>query len=495
MRINPHTKRAHSLSTGAKGTSARSGVGVDPEIFRAYDIRGIYPDNLNEEGAFKIARAYGDLYSSAQKIVVARDSRLSSPVLAKTIIKALIETGKEVIDIGIAPDPLFYFSIFNYHFDGGIMVSGSHNPKEYNGITLHIRKSGEKISEDVIGEDLDRIKALVLNNEILKRYDKPGGVITLDPTKDYINYVTDRISLKRPLKIVIDSGNGAVGFLPEKVFKKLGCEVKTMYGEFNGTFPHHLPDPYEKENIQDIKRGVLEGKTDLGFAYDSDGDRVALIDNLGRFVEGDFCLFMLARQALEKQKGPIVHDVRVSRAFLDEMAIRGIKTYFSISHHNAVIEKIIETNAVFGGEITLHFLFPLDYYLCDDALFSSLKLAEIASLHEDFAKYVDTLPHYYASKEVFIDSSDKEKFKIIKNMQEYLRKNNYDFIDIDGARINFPHGWALARAANTSPIIKCRFEGDTREHLVEIETKALKIFEKVGIPVTKKTYQELGLEK
>jgi len=175
------------------------------------------------------------------------------------------------------------------------------------------------------------------------------------------------------------------------------------------------------------------------------------------------------------------------------MKKQGVKTYFSVSHHNAVINKILETNAVFGGEVTLHFYFPLSYYLYDDAIFAALKLAEIASQKKDFAKYINELPRYCTSLEVFIDTTDKEKFKLIENLQKYLRENNYDFIDIDGARINLPHGWALARAANTTPIIKCRFEGDTKEHLIEIEKKALEILKKVGIPVTKRTYQELGL--
>jgi len=467
---------------------------INPNIFRAYDIRGIYPSDLNEEVVYQITLAYAFLYPWTKKIVVASDPRLSSSPLAVKIIEALVETGKEVINIGTAPDPLFYFSIFHYRFDGGIMVSGSHNPKEYNGLTIHIRKPAQEISEDVIAEDLEKIKELIVKDKKLNKQDKRGKVTVFNPVEDYINYVTGKVSFKRPLRIAIDSGNGAVGYLPEKIFKKLGCQVKTIYGEFDGTFPHHLPDPYQEENIRDIKKEVLREKTDLGFAYDGDGDRVALIDNRGREVGGDFCLLMLARQALKKKKGPIVHDMRVSKAFLDEMKRLGVKTYFSISHHNAVINKILENNAVFGGEITLHFLFPIDYYLCDDAIFASLKLAEIASEYKDFAKYLDTLPRYCTSPEVFIDSTDEEKFKIIEKLQKYLRENNYDFIDVDGARINFPNGWALARAANTTPIIKCRFEGKTKEDLIEIERKSLEIFERVGIPITKKTHQELGLE-
>ena len=468
---------------------------VNPNIFRAFDIRGIYPRELNDEIVYRIIRAYTFLYPWTEKIVVASDTRLSSPLLSRAVKKALVDSGKEVIDIAIAPDSLFYFSIFHYRFDGGVMISGSHNPKEYNGLTLNVRKPNKKISEDVIEKDLENIKEMVLGKEIASKtvFEKKGKITKFNPIEDYINYVAAKIDLNRPLKIIIDSGNGACGLLPEKIFKKLGCQVKTIYSEFDGNFPHHLPDPYKEENLKDIKKMVFEEKADLGFAFDGDGDRVAPIDNQGRAVQGDFCLLMLARQALEKKKGPVVHDVRVSKVFLEEMKKQGIRTYFSISHHNAIIEKIIEVGAVFGGEITFHFLFPLDYYLCDEAIFSALKIAEIASRQEDFSSYVDRLPRYYASPEIFIDSTDEEKFKFIENLQEYLRKNNYDFIDIDGARINFPHGWALARAANTTPIIKCRFEGETVDHLIEIEKEALSIFKKVGIPITQKTYQTLGL--
>ena len=465
---------------------------INPSIFRAYDIRGVYPKDLNSKNASKIALAFVKQYPLAKTIVVSHDTRESSPILAKAINRALALAGKKVMFLGTAPDPLFYFSIFYYGFDAGIMISGSHNPKEYNGLTLHIRKSGKKEKGDVILKDLERIRDLT--SKSLDVSPKAGGKITsFDPLEDYLNYVTKKINLKKPLKVLIDSGNGAMGYLPEKVFKKLGCSVKTLYGDFDPSFPHHLPDPYVRKNRLAAKREVLKGKFDLGFVYDGDGDRVAAIDNKGRSGNGDFCLLMLARQALAKHKGPIVHDMRVSKAFLKEMKKKGVKTYFSVSHHTAIIKKIKKVRAVFGGEVTLHFLFPKDYYLCDEALFASLKLAEIASRQKDFASYVDSLPRYPISPELFIPCADEKKFKIIKKLQEFLRKEKYDFIDIDGSRINFPHGWALIRAANTTPFIKCRFEADGQKHLIEIEKKSLEILKKVGIPVTKKTRQELEL--
>lgn len=467
---------------------------INSSIFRAYDIRGVYPGDLNQAVVARIASAFAELYPQASTIVVAHDTRKSSPVLAKAVSQALLKAGKKVICLGTAPDPLFYFSIFHYGFDGGIMISGSHNLPKYNGLTLHIRKSGQKDKGDIVLKDLEQIRDLAIKGLRLSHKAR-GKIISFDPLKDYLSCVTKKIKLARPLKVVIDSGNGAMGYLPQRVFEKLGCQVKTLYGEFDGSFPHHLPDPYIRKNRLAAKKEVLKGKFDIGFVYDGDGDRVAAIDNKGRSVAGDFCLLMLARQALAKYKGPIVHDARVSKAFLDEMEKRKVKTYFSVSHHTAVIKKIVKTKAIFGGEVTLHFLFPKDYYLCDEALFASLKLAEIASQKKDFAGYVDALPRYPASPEVFIPCADTKKFQIIKKLQDYLKAHHYKFIDVDGARIIFSQGWALARAANTTPYIKCRFEGKTAKDLKEIELKSLEIFRKVGIPVTKKTLKDLGLKR
>jgi phosphomannomutase/phosphoglucomutase len=203
---------------------------------------------------------------------------------------------------------------------------------------------------------------------------------------------------------------------------------------------------------------------------------------------------MLGRDAVSRKVGPVVHCMRASKAFIDEIRRMGATTHFSISHHNAVRAKIKEVGAVFGGEVTFHYGFPLDYYLVDDAVFASVELVRIAAAQKDFAAYVDSLPRYFASPELFVDTPDEVKFEIIKKLQDYLRQHNYDFIDVDGARVNFEHGWALARAANTTPIIKCRFEGDTPEALREIEEKSLAIFKEVGIPISDKDYKTLGLK-
>ncbi|MDO8474242.1 MAG: phosphomannomutase/phosphoglucomutase [bacterium] len=466
---------------------------VNPGIFRTYDIRGKYGEEISQEFATQLAHAFLVLYPHMKKIAVAHDPAPNSPLLAATLKEVFLQQGKEVIDLGLSPDPLYYFSLFFYGYDGGVMVSSSH-VIEFSGFTLTVRKPGSPYVEDVVEEELEKIKELVGADAKTNIGESRGSVTALDPSKDYQEYVSSRIRFAAPLKIIVDCGNGAMGFLPERVFKALGCEVITLYGEFDGTYPNHIPDPYVEANLQDLKRAVLRERADVGFAYDADGDRVALIDNRGRVVSGDFCLLMLALQAIEKKKGPVVHDMRVSQAFLDEVRKQGVETYFAVSHHNAIIRKLREVNGVFGGEVTLHFLFPSDYYLCDDALFASLKLAEIMSDKKDFAAFVDTLPRYVASPELFIATPDDKKFLIINKLTLYLKEHGYDVVDVDGARIQFKNGWALARAANTSPFIKCRFEGKTKEDLFVIEKESLELFKKLGIPVEKKHYEELGLE-
>ena len=468
---------------------------TNQNIFRAYDVRGVYPGELNEEIVTRTAMAMAELYPHCQKFVLSQDPRKSSPALAKAIIKGFTSMGKDVIDLGIAPDPLFYFAILHYGYDGGIALSGSHNPPQYNGLTLNARQAPDKEQKDIILSDLVGIKQRVFDNQPFKGASQKGKVISLDLKEEYVEYLSSKIKLKRSLKIILDVGNGACGLLPEMVFKKLGCQVKTLFDEPDGAFPNHMPDPYKEENLKDLKNAVLKAGADVGFAFDTDGDRVAPVDNKGRVISGDNCMLILARQALSKKIGPVVHCTRISQAFLDEMKEKGIETHYSVCHHSAVRQNIVENKAVFGGEITYHYLFPLDYYLCDEAFLTAFKIAEIVSEKDDFSQYIDSLPKYFPSIEVFVETPDEIKEKLIKGLQVYLKENNYNFVSVDGARILFENGWALARFSNTGPQIKIRFEGKTLLDLITIEKKCLKIFEQVGIPIIKDHYTQLGLVK
>ncbi|MFA6376325.1 MAG: phosphomannomutase/phosphoglucomutase [Candidatus Paceibacterota bacterium] len=470
-------------------------MAIKDNIFRGYDIRGTYPDELNENAVYWTTKSFCQTYPHMKKVVLARDPRPSSPALADVARKAIVEAGMEVIDLGIAPDPLWYFSIFHYGYDGGLMISGSHNPSHHNGLTYHARKAANIASEELMGESLQELKRLAQKLEMTVPAITPNGKITeFDPSREYIDYIASRIRISRPLKIVLDTGNGACGYLPQKVFERLGYKVETMYGDFDGTFPHHLPDPYVEANRKDLEKRVLETGADMGFIYDTDGDRVGIIDKRGRAANGDDTLLVLARQAVAQKNGLVVHCMRASKAFIDDMKRLGATTMFSVSHHNAIRDNVKKFNAVFGGEITFHYAFPQDYYLVDDAIFASIKLAQVAADKPDFAAYIDSLPHYFVSPELNVACADDIKFSIIGDLQKYLRDNSYDFIDVDGARINFKNGWALARCSNTAPIIKCKFEGETSEALCEIEEKAMAIFKECGIPITENDYKTLGLK-
>lgn len=469
---------------------------IKDNIFRGYDIRGTYPDELNENAVYWTTRAFCELYPASGRVVLARDPRPSSPALAEAARRAFLEAGRVVIDLGIAPDPLWYFAIMHYGYDGGLMISGSHNPSHHNGLTYHGRAGAGAESEELMGESLQRLKRAAQALEVKNAAPgAPAGKLAeSDPSREYIDYVASKIKFNRPLKIVLDTGNGACGYLPERLFKKLGCEVETMFGDFDGTFPNHMPDPYVAANRAALEARVKETGADMGFIYDTDGDRVGIIDNRGRAANGDDTLLVLARQALAQKTGPVVHCMRASKAFIDDVRTRGGEPMFSVSHHNAIRDNVKKHNAVFGGEITFHYAFPLDYYLVDDAVFASAKLAQAASEQNDFAAYVDSLPRYFASPELNVDCADDVKFDVIEKLQKYLRDNKYDFIDVDGARINFADGWALARCSNTAPVIKCKFEGITPEALREIEQKSLKIFSDCGLPITKSHYEFLSLE-
>ncbi len=368
------------------------------------------------------------------------------------------------------------------------MVTASHLGKEYNGIKIQKEKAIPIIGE----KGIYKMRDMILENK-LKKSERQTKVIEKNIVQDYIDYIASKIKLSKPLKIILDTGNGACGDIPEKIFQKLGCDVLTLYKKPDGNFPNHQPDPHDPENFKELQKEVAERSADFGLLYDGDGDRIGLVDEKGRIISADFILMMLARQALEYKKGNIVYEIRVTKALFEDAKSYGGKVFISKIGHAYVLLEVLKKKAIFGGEFTGHIYFPYCYYPYDDGIFTGLKLAEIISQLPKLSDYIDNLPHYCASPEIFIDSPDEEKFKIIESLQKYLRKEKFNFLNIDGAKINFKNGWALIRASNTTPHLKCRFEGETKEDLIEIEKKSLEIFKKAGIPIAKKTYQELGL--
>lgn len=452
-------------------------------IFRAYDIRGVYPNELNEDIAYKAGRAYAELMkkeSGMKEVVVAEDCRLSSPPLKSALVAGLRDGGINVLDIGDAPVPVFYFTIASLKKDGGVMVTGSHNPKDYNGLKLQRKDAKPVVAETGILE----LERLVKEGKLKKLIEKTV-INKKDMKQAYVDYVTKKIFLKTALKVVVDTGNGSCGNIPEKILKNLGCTVETLFMTPDGNFPNHQPDPHDEKSLEALKRRVVETKADIGLAFDGDGDRIGLVDEAGNTVSGDFILMMLARQALEIKKGVVVFEVRASNTLIDDVKSRKGTPKITRAGHSYLLDEIIASKAVFGGEITGHMYFPYCYYNYDDGIFAGLKIAEIAAelatKHIKLSEYVAGLPKNFSTPEIFIESKDSEKFKIVGALQEYLKKNKYEFLGIDGARINFKYGWGLVRASNTTPHIKCRFEADTKEHLDEIVAEVKGILKKLGV--------------
>lgn len=445
-------------------------------IFRAYDIRGVYPAELDENAAYSIAKAYVKNFPDAKKIAVGGDFRISTPSIKNAVLNALAEEGKEIYNVSDGPTPIFRYSLVKADCDGGIMITASHNPKEYNGLKIM-----DKNAYDYTGESgIYKLYEIAKNITPLKSCFSVD-IHQNDKTEEYIKTLTGIIHLKKTLKIILDTGNGACGEIPEKIFKKLGCEVMTLFKEPDGAFPNHTADPHSEENLKILQEKVLSEKADLGIAYDGDGDRMGVIDNLGRVISGYHILMMLSRQALAVKKGNIVFEARAANTLIEDTENRGGEVYISKAGRSYVIEEIVKRNAVFGGELTGHLFFPYCYYNFDDAILASLKITEIVSEYENFSSYINTLPEIFVSPEFAVKMPDEMKFQKIEEIKIYLKNEGYKINDLDGIKISFPSGSALVRASNTAPQIKIIYEGKTEEDKVKIGEKIKAILEKFEI--------------
>ncbi len=445
-----------------------------PSIFRAYDVRGIYPDEINEELVYKTAVATAN-FLKARKVVVGADYRKSSPSLKQHVIKGFVDAGCEVMDIGFVPTPIFYYAIIKLNADGGIMVTASHNPAEYNGLKINGKNAYPIYAENGIYE----IGKMVAT-ESFKISEKKGTVISMDMRKEYINDVVSRLNIKKKLRVVIDVGNGACDNIPESVLKTCGCEVKTILAKPDGDFPVHIPDPLKPENLRLLQEEVIKENADIGIALDGDGDRIGVVDEKGRIVTQDQILMTLAKQALDYEKGWVVFEVRTSKAVIDFVERNGGKVHITKVGHAYILDEVMKRNAVFGGELSGHLYFPYYYYPFDDGIFACAKFVEFVSeLNTRLSSFVDSLPRAIATPEIHIEVRDDIKFRVVEKLKDVLKEKGYKINDIDGVRVEFEHGWGLVRASNTEPMIKCRFEADDEEELKKIKSFVMNELEKV----------------
>lgn len=445
---------------------------INPHIFRAYDIRGIahatekFPKvDLSPETVEIIGKGTGTYLQkvSGPNIVAGRDNRNHSPVLHDAFMRGLVEVGCNVTDIGLATSPLMYYAVCKYGFDGGVNITASHNPKEYNGI-----KVVEKNAHSVCGDELQEILKIIEKKDFTKGKGSFTGKEVFD---DYKKDIAGLVNLQRHLKVVVDAGNGTAGKFAPELLRAIGCEVIELYCALDGNFPNHEANPEELENMQDLIAKVKEMKADIGLGFDGDGDRVGVVDENGHHYSSDYMLLLLARDLLERKPGSkIVFDVKVTQTLIDDIKKHGGEPVMSKTGHSFIESRMKQIGAPLAGEVSGHLFFAEDYYGFDDAFLGAAKLLEIlAKSDKKFSELFDDVPHTYTTPEFKAHCPDDRKFEIVKELTDYFT-SKYDCITIDGVRINFsPTSWGAVRCSNTSPNLTLRFEADSEEKLREIQ--------------------------
>ncbi len=455
---------------------------VPAAIFREYDIRGVFGQDLTPEVAERVTRAFA-VYLRTQTpgedplpVVVGHDNRSSSPVLHRAVVDALVASGCEVTDIGLVTTPVFYFARVHLGIDGGVMITASHNPPEYNGFKL-AHGFGT-----LYGEQIQEVRRLA---EAGASRQGRGSVRTVDVKPAYRSEILRRVQLgPRRLKVVVDCGNGTASVIAPQVLRDLGVEVVELYCESDPTFPHHHPDPVDPKNLQDLIRTVRAERADVGLGFDGDGDRIGVVDDQGRIIWGDELMVLFWREILPKHPGAqAIVEVKCSQALVDEIRRLGGRPFFYKTGHSLIKAKMKEIGAVFTGEMSGHMFFADEYYGFDDAVYAAARLLRILSnADRPLSTLLADVPRYFATPEVRVPCPDDRKFSVVEELVRYF-KERYEVVDVDGARVLFPDGWGLIRASNTQPVLVVRAEGTTPEALARIQKvleEALARFPEVG---------------
>ncbi|MCJ7786224.1 MAG: phosphomannomutase/phosphoglucomutase [Desulfobacterales bacterium] len=435
---------------------------MNPQIYREYDIRGVVDRDLTPAIVKRLGQGFGTSMIQHNKLnlVVGRDGRLSSKSFADALIEGLLSTGCHVTDIGLCPTPAYYFSIFHLDKDGGMMVTGSHNPPEFNGLKVSVGKS------TIFGEEIQSLGRLIEKGEFSSGKGSLGREEIIRPYQDYIK---KNIRLEKPLKVVIDAGNGTAGGVAGPLLKDLGCEVEELYCEVDGRFPNHFPDPTIPDNLKDLIDRVMKTRADVGIGYDGDADRIGVVDDQGNIMWGDQLMILFSREILKVRKGAtFVAEVKCSQNLFNDIEKHGGKAIMWRTGHSLIEEKMREEKAALGGEMSGHIFFADRYLGYDDAIYASCRLVELLSKTEKkLTQLLSDVPETFITPEIRVDCPDEIKFRVVETVREALRRD-YPVIDVDGDRVKFEDGWGLVRASNTQPVLVLRFEALTQDRLGEI---------------------------
>lgn len=433
-------------------------------IFRAYDIRGVVGDTLTAETAYWVGRAIGSesLARGEPCVSVGRDGRLSGPELVQQLIQGLLDCGCQVTDIGMVPTPVLYYAANVLEGKSGVMLTGSHNPPDYNGFKIVV--AGETLAN----EQIQALRERIQNNDLASGV---GSVQQVDILPRYFQQIRDDIALAKPLKVVVDCGNGVAGVIAPQLIEALGCTVIPLYCDVDGTFPNHHPDPGKPENLEDLIAKVKETGADLGLAFDGDGDRVGVVTNEGTIIYPDRLLMLFAKDVVSRNPGAdIIFDVKCTRRLISLISGYGGRPVMWKTGHSLIKKKMKETGALLAGEMSGHIFFKERWYGFDDGIYSAARLLEIISLDKrDAERVFSAFPMDVSTPEINITVTDEGKFALIDALQARGQWGEANLTTLDGVRVDYPKGWGLVRASNTTPVLVLRFEADTQEELERIK--------------------------
>ncbi len=410
----------------------------------------------------KVGRAYGTMIveRGGGEVVVGYDCRKSSTAMRDALCAGIVSTGVDVFDVGMVTTPMIYFSTFTTGVDGGVMVTASHNPSEYNGLKMSVG------SDSLFGNDIQKIRKSVERGCFAKG---SGEIRHGKITEQYLDFLARNLEIEPGLQIAVDGGNGTAGVACTQALKRFGCKVHELYMEPDGSFPNHHPDPTVEENLTDIKNTVSEAGLDAGLAFDGDADRIGVIDELGKSLSGDMLLLVYSLDLLNSNPGvTIIGDVKCSGILFEKIRQAGGNPIMWKTGHSVIKDKMKKENAALGGEMSGHMFFKHRFFGYDDALYAGLRFLEILSkTGKKASELLSDIPRTYATPEIRVDCPDEIKFRVVETVKNKL-KNTSTVIDIDGVRVEYPDGWGLLRASNTQPALVLRFEAHTESRLVEI---------------------------
>jgi phosphomannomutase/phosphoglucomutase len=439
---------------------------MNERIFREYDIRGIADKDLTDSTALLIGKAIGTFVraKNGKTFTVGRDCRLSGPRIRKALVEGLVSTGLEVIDIGLVPTPLLYFSVFHLDTDGGVQITGSHNPPEHNGLKICVGKT------TLHGHEIQELKELIKAGSFASG---KGSFREVDLKKDYCDHIKEIVKHTFPLKVVIDCSNGAAGVVAPQLFRDLGCEVIDLLSEPDGRFPVHPPDPTEPESQAFLASEVKRQKAHVGIGFDGDADRLVAIDATGKALFGDELLVLYSRSLLRENPGAaVISEVKASHRLFQDIERHGGKPILWKTGHSLIKAKMKETGALLAGEMSGHMFFKDRYFGFDDAIYAAARLFEILSESKKTPlQLLADLPPSFCTPEIRMECADDKKFEVVSRAKRQLEDKGYRVNPIDGARVEFEDGWGLVRASNTQAVLVLRFEATSERRLNEIKSE------------------------